>query len=708
MSEIIKQSMSNIWASAGDIVAPDSVKIADGWLVEVVPRQYWNWMQNRTDVNLAYMLQHGIPEWDATTEFIANKSYVQYADVVYKAILTGTNKIPSSQPTYWKVAFATSTAALEALKATTPAVDKLPYFNGTTTATTTTLTSFARTILDDTSASAVRTTIGAQAQDATLQAISDLTTATNKLAYFTGVDTAATTDLTAFGRSLIDDADAVAGRTTLGLGTVSTANITTSSTDSTANRVTKVGDFGTGARIAPAGGDLNTLLLGGMYNYDSTASGLNGPSGMTYGSVLVLPFSMNGCQQVFTTYGVNPRTFIRNLHTSSTTWTDWFETWTTNNFAPTDYLLKTGGQLTGALTINAPASQLTLKSTSDGVAATAYVSFYQSGGARDGYVGVQSPSTTNFYVQADTGDILLYPSTAAKAVIAYCGAAEKFRTKATGVTVTGECLATTFVGDGSGLTNLNAADISAGTLPVVRGGTGVTTSTGTGSVVLSASPTLTGVPLAPTAAQNTNTTQLATTAFVLNQANDTAANILMDGTQSAGTLETYARSNHRHPTDTSRAPVASPAFTGAATFSGTVVYQGFTDGSEAASGKVGQVITAERTVALSLATNTPVNITSIALTAGDWEVRGVVKYGGTASNSSYKAVGISSTSATLDEKLTVTVTPGTNTSLINDSLPAANERFNVTSTTTVYLVTAAGFSGGTQTVVGSILARRVR
>jgi len=53
-----------------------------------------------------------------------------------------------------------------------------------------------------------------------------------------------------------------------------------------------------------------------------------------------------------------------------------------------------------------------------------------------------------------------------------------------------------------------------GTLPVANGGTGVTTSTGTGSVVLSASPTFTGTPAAPTASAGTNTTQLATTAFV--------------------------------------------------------------------------------------------------------------------------------------------------------------------------------------------------
>jgi microcystin-dependent protein len=53
-----------------------------------------------------------------------------------------------------------------------------------------------------------------------------------------------------------------------------------------------------------------------------------------------------------------------------------------------------------------------------------------------------------------------------------------------------------------------------GTLAVSSGGTGATSSTGTGSTVLSASPTFTGAPLAPTAAVTTDNTQIATTAFV--------------------------------------------------------------------------------------------------------------------------------------------------------------------------------------------------
>ena len=49
----------------------------------------------------------------------------------------------------------------------------------------------------------------------------------------------------------------------------------------------------------------------------------------------------------------------------------------------------------------------------------------------------------------------------------------------------------------------------------VNGGTALTSQTGTGGViVVAASPTFTGVPAAPTAAPGTNTTQIATTAFV--------------------------------------------------------------------------------------------------------------------------------------------------------------------------------------------------
>ena len=64
----------------------------------------------------------------------------------------------------------------------------------------------------------------AQPRDAGLTSISGLTTAADKMIYTTASDTYAVTDLTAAGRAILDDADATAQRSTLGLGSAATSD----------------------------------------------------------------------------------------------------------------------------------------------------------------------------------------------------------------------------------------------------------------------------------------------------------------------------------------------------------------------------------------------------------------------------------------------------------------------------------------------------
>lgn len=77
--------------------------------------------------------------------------------------------------------------------------------------------------------------VSVQAYNAGLASIAGLTTAADRMIYTTALDTYAVTPLTAFGRSLVDDVDAAAGRATLVAAGTGVANLFTTRQDIRAN-----------------------------------------------------------------------------------------------------------------------------------------------------------------------------------------------------------------------------------------------------------------------------------------------------------------------------------------------------------------------------------------------------------------------------------------------------------------------------------------
>lgn len=164
-----------------------------------------------------------------------------------------------------------------------------------------------------------------QPLDATLTAIAQLTTATNKLPYFTGADVAALADFTGAARSLLarDSADSMLNY--LGTGTAAKKNAQSNVFDNTAGTLMLLGAFGFGGVGATSANtditNVYSLPIGDAGNPEPYQNyvhiNLSGTS--FYSSRIAL--SMNGTD--------NPRIFIKSRN--GTTESVWTEVYTNRN-----------------------------------------------------------------------------------------------------------------------------------------------------------------------------------------------------------------------------------------------------------------------------------------------------------------------------------------------------------------------------------------
>lgn len=141
---------------------------------------------------------------------------------------------------------------------------------------------------------------------------------------------------------------------------------------------------------------------------------------------------------------------------------------------------------------------------------------------------------------------------------------------------------------------------------------------------------------------------------------------------------------------------------------------GVTTNSNAAAGAVGEYISSNIPFGtpVPLASGTPVNITSIVLTPGDWDVSATVGFlpAGTTTTTAVGG-GISTTSGTMPVAPAAGGYIGMNYATPagqGNVLPVGITRFSLATTTTVYLVGQSTFAVSTNSGYGFIRARRVR
>lgn len=142
--------------------------------------------------------------------------------------------------------------------------------------------------------------------------------------------------------------------------------------------------------------------------------------------------------------------------------------------------------------------------------------------------------------------------------------------------------------------------------------------------------------------------------------------------------------------------------------SGTGILCSSTNNS-ASSGQLGEYISSliNNGAGSTISNNTPANVTSISLTAGDWDVWGNVVFV-VDTGASFLEAWTSTTSASEPNAALTSIVQATSAILLINGVAVPELRYSLSGTTTIYLSCKATFGSGSVTPCGGIYARRVR
>lgn len=133
--------------------------------------------------------------------------------------------------------------------------------------------------------------------------------------------------------------------------------------------------------------------------------------------------------------------------------------------------------------------------------------------------------------------------------------------------------------------------------------------------------------------------------------------------------------------------------------------KGVTDGSSATAGEMGEALQ-NTTLTTSMTNATSINLATITLPAGDWDLSGVVSIRPSGSTITQIIAGLSTTSSGSPVFPNRAVVSSSSSQVQEFNTPTV--RYNISASTTIYLVASAGFTSGTVTGDGYLKARRVR